>query len=475
MKRRWEMKCATAMIACSIGMPTAALARQQAAPNNAAAVNAANAANAAKMQEMQQAQARAAEAQQAQARQMQEAQAEARRSQEQALKAQEENARRAQTEAVKAQQEEAKQMQERAAQMQKQQQQAAQEQARNAQMKAQQDAMQGQQKQAQKAAQAQMKAQQMQAEQAQRLAQQQAQQRAQETARGQEAARAPESARAPGADRQEAGREQERLSMTHASAFPAAAPGIRGGVPQIRPAQPRAIPNEHSVPIEKAMSMPVLEGTIAGPDKEHAQAVQQNLQTHLIAVPGKQAPANFAANRSTWINNYTNNYWTNVNNQRLLINRSNTYVNQTVPNDYPYWYQQDPGWQFSNGFVLGNSLRVGLDWLRWGWHPYYGPPPDGFVCADDFLPTPWIYFPAYGLWQQPGVYGWAPSGPPFDYTGPITVEVLEPRHVHVRDPYTNWERQQVVNVVYLYNAFFDEESEHWGYMNRHGYFVWLNI
>ncbi|HEY9758172.1 MAG TPA: hypothetical protein V6C97_23605 [Oculatellaceae cyanobacterium] len=103
-----------------------------------------------------------------------------------------------------------------------------------------------------------------------------------------------------------------------------------------------------------------------------------------------------------------------------------------------------------------------MDWLRCGWHPYYGPPPDGFLCASDYIPTTWIYFPAYGLWQQPGVYSWAPSGPPFEYTGPITVEVLEPRHVHVRDPYTGWERTQVMNVVYLYKAFYDEEYEHWG-------------
>ena len=68
------------------------------------------------------------------------------------------------------------------------------------------------------------------------------------------------------------------------------------------------------------------------------------------------------------------------------------------------------------------SLANGLDWLRWGWHPYYGPLPDGFV-ATDYVPTPWIYFPAYGLWRQPGIMGWAPSGPPFNYSGPISVEV----------------------------------------------------
>jgi hypothetical protein len=229
------------------------------------------------------------------------------------------------------------------------------------------------------------------------------------------------------------------------------------------------------VPLKKAISLPVLEEGAAAADQEHAQSVIQNLQAHLIPVPLSQAPQGWTALKHNWLANYQNNYWAQVNEHRFLINRENTYVNQMLPSDYPYWYNPEPGWMFSNGFVFGNSIRCGLDWLRWGWHPYYGPQPDGFVCASDYVPTPWTYFPAYGLWVQPGLYGWAPSGPPFDYTGPISVEVLEPRKVHVHDPYTGWERTSVINVVYLYNAFFDPEFERWGYVNRHGYYIWLNL
>ncbi len=409
------------------------------AKNNPQAAAGAEAAAAHQQQEqaqMRQAQAQEAAARQNQARAMQEqelkAQEEARKSQEQVLRAQEDQARKNQEQAIKAQQEQAANLQR--------------EQAGKAQALAaaqrQQDALRGKQEQNQLKEQEQI-----------RQAQQQEQQRAQiQAARGQQAERA----------------ESHQPQI-------AAAAGAANRATFNRPVQSRPVPTEHIVPISKGMSMPVLDQNIAAPEKEHAQAVVQNLQKHLIPVAMNNAPANLTATKNQWINNYTNNYWTSINNQRFAINRQNTYVNSVVPANYPYWYNAEPGWQFSNGFVLGNTVTAGLDWLRWGWHPYYGPQPEGFVCADDYMPTAWMYVPAYGLWMQPGVYGWAPEGPPYDYTGPITVEVLEPRHVHVNDPYNGWERQRVINVVYLYNAFFYPDAERWGYTNRHGYFVWLDL
>ena len=97
------------------------------------------------------------------------------------------------------------------------------------------------------------------------------------------------------------------------------------------------------------------------------------------------------------------------------------------------------------------------------------------MCADDFVPTPYIYFPAYGLWRIAGAPGWAAEGPDLDYTGPITVEMLEHRRLAVTDPYTGRTINRVINVPYFYNAFFFPEYGRWGYVNRHGYFILLNI
>jgi hypothetical protein len=187
-----------------------------------------------------------------------------------------------------------------------------------------------------------------------------------------------------------------------------------------------------------------------------------------------QAPQNGAGIRNSTVNNYFNNYRATVNNRQISINRQNTNFYNVPPTQFPQWWQPDAGWTYSNGFTIG-SLPCNSDWLGYGWHPYWGPPPDGFVCESDYVPTPWFYIPAAGLWRQPGVMGYADYGPPYDYEGPITVEVMEPRHVHVRDPFTGWTNDRVINVVYFYNAYYYPEFERYGYMNRHGYFIWLNF
>ncbi len=416
----------------SVLAPLSALAKGQPPPNQAQAE--------AQQQAARKAQEEEFKAQQDQARRAQENQAkvleETRRNQEQALKAQEESARNAQMAAVKSQQQEAMKAQERAQQQQAKMQE---DQVRN-------------------------------------------QQRVQENTQ-REAAKAQENAQREAAKAQEnqvraaaeAGKEQARISTVGGAG--AGFGGKNRAVETaagIRPFTPRALPGQ-SVPLNKALSMPVLAEGANAQQQEHAQQVQQNLQAHLMAFPLNQGPTNINAIRNASINNYFNNYRGNWNNQAYEINRANTFVNQLPPNDYPYWYHPEPNWVFANSFVFGNNMNCGLDWLRWGWHPYYGPPPEGFVCAADYIPTPWIYIPAYGVWRQPGLMGYAESGPPYDYTGPISVEVLEPRHVSVRDPYTGYMDARVVNVVYMYNAFYYPEEERWGYMNRHGYFLFLNL
>jgi hypothetical protein len=410
------------------------------------------------------AQEQAARNQQAAARAAQEQaarnqQAAARGAQEQAMRAQQEQARRVQEQEFKAQQDEARKTQE--------QELKAQEQAH----RVQEQALKVQEDQARRVQEQAVKAQQEAARQAQEQA-------ARSQAEAANRAQQEESFKLQAAERKTANdsakygaEEMERKGGEHELAPPNL--NRIGTTALTRPASPRPL-QEEALPLQKAVSMPVLEENATPEQQEHAQAVIHNLQAHMFAVPGSQAPPNIRAIQKLSLNNYTNNYRAVVNGQPLYINRDNTLVYPVQAGQYPYWYQPEPNWIFSNGFVLGSVLQVGLDWLRWNWHPYYGPPPDGFICSRDYTPTPWVYTPAYGLWTQPGSFSYASTGPDYDYTGPISVEVLEPRQIHVTDPYTGWKQLRTINVVYLYDAYFYPEYERWGYMNRHGYFIWLN-
>jgi len=218
--------------------------------------------------------------------------------------------------------------------------------------------------------------------------------------------------------------------------------------------------------------MPVLDAAVTEEERAHADQVEQCLREHLVALPSP--PPDYAQVQSNVLNTFLGNYQTNVLGQSVTFNPQDTYVTTVPTYEYPTWWHPAPGWIFSNGFTLGGAVNVGLDWLRWGWHPYYGPPPDGFVCAANYVPTPVIYFPAYGLWRVAGISGWASSGPSVDYTGPISVEVLEHRKATILDPYTGRNVTKIINVPYLYNGFYFPEYGRWGYTNRHGYFILIN-
>jgi hypothetical protein len=386
---------------------------------------------------------------QQQMQQQMQQQAEARKNQEQAMRAQEEQARKAQMDAIKMQQAEARQAQEQMRQ--------------NAGVRAKQEHDQ---------------AAQIQREQEPRSRQPNAPQvgNAQPNRQLQPAN---VNERMPGNQRPAAGAaaqpEQREARQEHGGpGMGAQGQHMNPGASFVRAAKPKPL-SATVVPTAKAVSMPVLEPGASPQEQEHAAAATKNLQARLIAVQGNQAPQNVPAIRNSTVNNYFNNYRTTINNRQISINRQNTNFNIVPPTQFPHWYQPEPGWTYSNGFCLGNLITVGADWLGWGWHPYYGPPPEGFVCESDYIPTPWVYVPAAGLWRQPGVMGYADYGPPYDYEGPITVEVMEPRHIHVRDPFTGWMNDRVVNVVYFYNAYYYPEFERYGYMNRHGYFIWLNL
>jgi len=186
----------------------------------------------------------------------------------------------------------------------------------------------------------------------------------------------------------------------------------------------------------------------------------------LIAVPISQAPRNYARIRNAQLSRYYNSYPFFINNQQYYINRQNTRYYPVQSRYYPDWYQPNSNWIFSNGFTLGNAIRIGLDWLGFGWEPYYGEAPVGFICARDYMPTPWMYEATTNQWRQPGLYTYMSEGPDLEYTGPITVEVIEQvRGRHGR----------IINVPYLYNAFYYPENDRWGYENRQGYFIWLDV
>ncbi len=103
---------------------------------------------------------------------------------------------------------------------------------------------------------------------------------------------------------------------------------------------------------------------------------------------------------------YLNDYNPVVNGEPISINRGNTYVNPVPPDQYPSWYQPEPGWCYNNGFTLGSTLSVGLEWLGFAWFRMFGMTPDGFLCSTDYIPTPWIYNPMFGRWRYAGVPGW---------------------------------------------------------------------
>jgi hypothetical protein len=245
--------------------------------------------------------------------------------------------------------------------------------------------------------------------------------------------------------------------------------------PQLQQAQQRSFQARNAVPLQKAVSMPIAGAGIPPEQQKHAQQAANNLRTHLSAVPMSAAPSNMMAVRNRQMSNYLNNGAAEINGQRLQINRENTMFNQVGPSAWPYWYHAQPGWVYSDGFVLGSLIQVGLNWLQWGWHPYYGPPPSGFICASDYVPTPWVYIPAYGLWRQPGVMSYSPAGPGPEYTQPITVEAFEPLQLQIRDPFTGFVQAQPENTVYLYDAYYYPDQGRWGYTNHHGYFVWVNV
>ena len=190
------------------------------------------------------------------------------------------------------------------------------------------------------------------------------------------------------------------------------------------------------------------------------------MRAHLVAVPISQAPQNFARVRNAQMGSYYNNYPISIGNQQYYINRQNTQYYPVQQAYYPNWYQPNSDWMFCNGFMLGSSIRIGMDWLDYGWQPYYGDTPVGFMCAQDFAPTPWIYEPATNQWRQPGIDGYVNEGPDPQYTGPISVEVIE--------QFTG-RGDRITNVPYLYDAFYYPELGRWGYENRQGYFIWLDV
>ena len=81
--------------------------------------------------------------------------------------------------------------------------------------------------------------------------------------------------------------------------------------------------------------------------------------------------------------------------------------------------------------------------------------------------APWM-----NQWRQPGQMAYAMGGPPPEYTMPITVEAIEPVRTMVPDNFGIMV-PRMINQVFMYNAYYYPQFGRWGYMNRHGFFVWV--
>jgi len=432
----------------------------------------------------------AAEEQKAQAEAVQRAQQQqARQMQEQAQRAQQQQQERLmQEQAQKAQQlQQERLMQEQAQKAQQlQQERLMQEQAQKAQQeRAQEHLMQEQTQKAQQLQQErqmQVQAQKAQQERAQEtLKEQQIQQRqAQETNERARELQLQNQQRQIEEARTNQARVEERQLRERAANVPP--PGITGHAPAAIPAgvfaaKRGATPpplSLRSVPIKTAAPAPFIPPNISAAQRQQALLASQNLRAHLIPIPMAQVPVNIPQIRNQQLAFYTNNYPYYFNNRPFYINRQNTYVNEVGPEYYPSWYTPAPGWRFCNGFAFGSLMNGDLNWLRAGWEPCWGPPPDGFVCESDYVPTPWIYFPAINAWRQAGYPDYVDYGPPPDYTGPITVEIIEPVKTVFMGP-DGFQHRDVINELYFYNAYFYSDFERWGYTNDRGYFIWLNV
>lgn len=254
----------------------------------------------------------------------------------------------------------------------------------------------------------------------------------------------------------------------------AAMPGMPGnGSFRPRPTPPQ-LNVRSQVGLQKARLMPFINQNASFEEQQQARLEQRNLQAHMTALPINQAPPNYQQLPTEQTSNYFNNYQTYVNNQPLTINSQNTSFNPCPQGQWPSWWQPTPGWTYANGFTLGNLIRCGLNFLGLGWRPYYGPPPTGFVCAANYFPTPWIYSPYQASWIQPGATTFTEMGPDEGYTGPITVQVMEPVVAWIPQAYGGPPVQTTINQLVMYDAFYYPQFGRWGYVNRAGYFIWVN-
>jgi hypothetical protein len=202
-----------------------------------------------------------------------------------------------------------------------------------------------------------------------------------------------------------------------------------------------------------------------------AQTAQRNMQNSLVAMPQGQQPPGVQAVQQAQASSYMNGYQTSLGSQPVVINSGNTYVNPMPQASWPGWYHPPaPGWGFGSSLLLG-SIAADLGWFHSGWRPWMGPQPTGFMYGPGYMPTPYFYQPWSNQWMQPGQMGYLP-GPPPEYTMPITVEAMEPMQIPVMTPMGP--QRQWVNQLVMYNAYYYPAYGRWGYVNRHGFFVWVN-
>jgi hypothetical protein len=139
-------------------------------------------------------------------------------------------------------------------------------------------------------------------------------------------------------------------------------------------------------------------------------------------------------------------------------NRDFNNNNRLRQNNYRQW----PG-----GWNPGpNAGRLGYySGYSWNGNNY----PFNYYGLAGYCPTPWLFLLSYGEFWAPGS-GYTESLP-YGYNQPISIAVEEV--VPFYDAYGNITGYQ--NETFYYNAFWDPNSQAYGYYDYHGAFHWITF
>jgi hypothetical protein len=141
-------------------------------------------------------------------------------------------------------------------------------------------------------------------------------------------------------------------------------------------------------------------------------------------------------------------------NYQTAFNNNNRY-RITNSGRWPGQWHTGPGWA-NLGYYTG---------YWWGGSTY----PQCYYAPDGYCPTPWLFYPGYGQFWQPGIgyCDYLPNG----YNAPITIAVQEIVPVYNA-------RGQIMDYrpeTFQYNAYWDPRAQAYGYYDYRGAFHWTTF